>query len=138
MLQDGIFCRHCAPTYGIVRRSGAARFLGAPGACRAFPSLKFQLQNHEKVHYIAVPAANSSKHSGGRLMVTKRVSTTNRKRKTINAGNGNPAIDPDMRRRLIAAEAYFLAERRGFVPGNELADWVAAESAVDSKFKHLA
>jgi hypothetical protein len=36
---------------------------------------------------------------------------------------------------LIAAEAYFLAERRGFAPGNELADWVAAEAAVDSRFK---
>ena len=69
-------------------------------------------------------------------MVTKRVSTTSSKRKTIAARN--PAIDADMRRRLIAAEAYFLAERRGFVPGNELADWVAAETAVDSKFKHLA
>ena len=66
-------------------------------------------------------------------MVTKRVSTTNTKRRTTTAGN--PAIDPDMRRRLIAAEAYFLAERRGFAPGNELADWVAAEAAVDSRFK---
>jgi hypothetical protein len=101
-----------------------------------FPSLKIQLRNHEEVHYIAVRAALSSKHYGGRLMVTKRASTTHSKRKTIAAGN--PALDPDMRRRLIAAEAYFLAERRGFVPGNELADWVAAETAVDSKFKHLA
>ncbi len=66
-------------------------------------------------------------------MVTKRVSTTGTKRKTTTTGN--PAIDPDMRRRLIAAEAYFLAERRGFAPGNELADWVAAEAAVDSRFK---
>jgi hypothetical protein len=40
-----------------------------------------------------------------------------------------------VRRRLIAAEAYFLAERRGFAPGSELADWVAAEAAVDSRFK---
>jgi hypothetical protein len=65
-------------------------------------------------------------------MVTKRVSS-NTKRKTSTASNS--AIDPDMRRRLIAAEAYFLAERRGFAPGNELADWVAAEAAVDSRFK---
>jgi hypothetical protein len=93
MLQDGIFWRDCAPTYGI-------------------------------------------NTTGADLMVTKRASTTNSKRKTTAAGNRT--IDPDMRRRLIAAEAYFLAERRGFVPGNELADWVAAESTVDSKFKHLA
>jgi hypothetical protein len=66
-------------------------------------------------------------------MVTKRVSTSNTKRKTTPARS--PAIDPDVRRGLIAAEAYFLAERRGFAPGNELADWVAAEAAVDSRFK---
>jgi hypothetical protein len=41
-------------------------------------------------------------------------------------------IDPDSRRRLVAAEAYFRAERRGFASGHELEDWVAAEAAVDS------
>jgi hypothetical protein len=49
---------------------------------------------------------------------------------------GSSALDPDARRRLVAAEAYFLAERRGFAPGNELGDWVAAEHAVDSRFQH--
>ena len=52
------------------------------------------------------------------------------------AAAGSPALDPDARRRLVAAEAYFLAERRGFAPGNELGDWVAAEHAVDSRFQH--
>jgi len=33
------------------------------------------------------------------------------------------------------AEAYFLAERRGFVGGNELEDWVAAERVVDSRLE---
>ncbi len=42
-------------------------------------------------------------------------------------------IDPDIRRQLVATEAYFLAERRGFAAGNELEDWVAAEKAVDSR-----
>ena len=41
------------------------------------------------------------------------------------------SIDPDVRRQLVAAEAYFLAERRGFAAGHELEDWVAAEAAVD-------
>ena len=44
-------------------------------------------------------------------------------------------IDPEVRRRLVAAEAYFFAERRGFAAGNELEDWVAAEVAVDSRLK---
>ncbi len=42
-------------------------------------------------------------------------------------------VDPNVRRELVAAEAYFLAERRGFAGGNELEDWVAAEAMVDSR-----
>jgi hypothetical protein len=41
-------------------------------------------------------------------------------------------INPANRRQLIAAEAYFFAERRGFSGGNEVEDWVAAERLVDS------
>jgi len=45
------------------------------------------------------------------------------------------SIDPDVRRQLVAAEAYFRAERRGFAAGNELDDWVAAEMAVDTRLQ---
>lgn len=44
-------------------------------------------------------------------------------------------IDPQVRRQLVAAEAYFFAERRGFAAGNEVEDWVAAEVVVDSRLK---
>jgi len=54
---------------------------------------------------------------------------------TESARPGVTAIDPEARRRLVAAEAYFLAERRGFAAGNEIADWVAAEAAVDSRLR---
>jgi Protein of unknown function (DUF2934) len=47
------------------------------------------------------------------------------------------SIDPDVRRQLVAAEAYFLAERRGFAAGNEVEDWVAAEVAVDSRLQQM-
>ncbi len=46
-----------------------------------------------------------------------------------------PRTDPDIRRQLVATEAYLLAERRGFVGGNELEDWVAAERVVDSRLR---
>jgi hypothetical protein len=44
-------------------------------------------------------------------------------------------IDPERRRQLVAAEAYFLAERRGFTAGRELEDWVTAEAVVDSRLQ---
>ncbi len=83
-------------------------------------------------------------------MVVKRVSTgkktTRRKAATPElTGSGmieileseqsgpvlSTTIDADLRRQLVATEAYFLAERRGFAAGHELEDWVAAEAAVD-------
>jgi hypothetical protein len=45
---------------------------------------------------------------------------------------GPAAIDPEQRRQLVAAEAYFFAERRGFSAGGEVEDWIAAERVVDS------
>ena len=35
------------------------------------------------------------------------------------------------RRQMIADVAYRRAEQRGFSPGNEVADWLAAEREVD-------
>lgn len=91
-------------------------------------------------------------------MVTKRVSTgkkATRKKATNGDGatehangaalsNGESAqpvkshatnLDPDVHRQLVAAEAYFRAERRGFAAGRELEDWVAAEKAVALRFE---
>lgn len=35
---------------------------------------------------------------------------------------------------LIATEAYYLAEKRGFAPGGEMEDWLTAECLVRSYF----
>jgi hypothetical protein len=35
------------------------------------------------------------------------------------------------RRAMIAERAYYRAERRGFAPGHEVEDWLAAETEVD-------
>jgi hypothetical protein len=41
-------------------------------------------------------------------------------------------VSQDERARWIAEAAYFRAESRGFVPGAELEDWLAAEAAFRS------
>lgn len=41
-------------------------------------------------------------------------------------------VTPEARRALIAENAYRRAERRGFEPGRENEDWLAAESEVDA------
>jgi hypothetical protein len=50
---------------------------------------------------------------------------------------GVTSVDPESRRHLVAAAAYFIAESRGFAPGHELEDWVAAEAVVDSQLKQV-
>jgi hypothetical protein len=41
-------------------------------------------------------------------------------------------VTPEARRALIAENAYLRAERRGFEPGHETEDWLAAETEVDA------
>jgi hypothetical protein len=44
-----------------------------------------------------------------------------------------PAATSGDRTQQIAERAYYLAEQRGFAPGGELEDWLAAERAVDAQ-----
>lgn len=36
-------------------------------------------------------------------------------------------------KQMIAEAAFFIAERRGFAPGNELSDWLLAEKEVEAR-----
>jgi hypothetical protein len=42
------------------------------------------------------------------------------------------AVSAEDRRAMIAEAAYLRAERRGFAPGQEAEDWLAAEVEVDA------
>jgi DUF2934 family protein len=41
-------------------------------------------------------------------------------------------VDPQQRSGLIAQAAYFRALNRGFAPGHDMEDWLAAEVEVDA------
>lgn len=41
-------------------------------------------------------------------------------------------VSEEARRAMIAQAAYLRAERRGFAPGGEVEDWMAAEAEVDA------
>jgi hypothetical protein len=47
-------------------------------------------------------------------------------------------VDLERRAALIAEAAFFRAEKRGFAPGNEVQDWLAAEAEVDAKLLNAA
>lgn len=42
-----------------------------------------------------------------------------------------PAVSDDQRRNYIEVAAYYIAERRGFTPGDPMQDWIAAEAEIE-------
>lgn len=62
-----------------------------------------------------LPAAAAAGTKGGKSAPVRRKHATN----------------PEQRRNYIEVAAYFIAERHGFMPGRELADWAAAEAEID-------
>ena len=50
-------------------------------------------------------------------------------RRSRQSGSSPEAYDCP-REQMIAEAAYFRAEQRGFMPGNELSDWLQAEAEV--------
>ena len=57
------------------------------------------------------------------------------KRVVTSAATVTVTVSEDARRGMIAESAYLRAERRGFVPGHEEEDWLAAEFEVDGLLK---
>jgi hypothetical protein len=73
--------------------------------------------------------------------MTETATTTTTKRKTRRTSSGavelgtNSALPRhhENRHASIAEAAYFRSELRGFTPGHELEDWIAAEEEVDQR-----
>ena len=70
---------------------------------------------------VATPTAVPSKPSVRRTALIREPATPSSAR----------ARTGEDRYRMIAEAAYFRAESRGFAPGRELQDWLAAEIEVD-------
>jgi hypothetical protein len=51
------------------------------------------------------------------------------------AATENPLAESE-RRHMIAEAAYYLAQKRGFSGGDPVSDWIAAESEIDTRFRH--
>jgi hypothetical protein len=62
----------------------------------------------------------------------KRVSKPKTTKPTTVAPPTRTQVSEDTRRAMIAEAAYLRAERRGFAPGGEHEDWMAAEREVDA------
>jgi len=66
--------------------------------------------------------------SNSKRAAKPRATSTTARKRTLSVAD--VSISDDERERMIREAAYFRAERRGFAPGDEMSDWLAAESEV--------
>ncbi len=81
------------------------------------------------------------KHSTGKNAEKKAKSTDSAPARATGNANTRSSlskltanISREERLRMIEEAAYFRAERRGFNGGNEMQDWLDAESEINSKY----
>jgi hypothetical protein len=55
------------------------------------------------------------------------------RRKAVVASSAFKEVTNQEKHQLIAEAAYFRAERRNFIPGYELEDWLIAEAEIEMK-----
>lgn len=77
------------------------------------------------------PRANPAKPAPKKAS-SKAAAPTPQKTPTSPSFNSNARADVSQEevRRLISEAAYYRAKQRGFAPGHELEDWIAAEAEV--------
>jgi len=84
--------------------------------------------------------ANTPATGRGKSRAKMPLTATSTQGKTTTSGARSEAprkstleIAPLERHWRIAQAAYYIAERRGFAPGNELEDWFQAEGEVEAR-----
>lgn len=86
----------------------------------------------------------AAKRTSGKSNAAKTINSTNKisSAKNSDGARKRPAlgksVSPEQRWKLIADAAFFKAENRGFAPGGEVADWLAAEMEVDALLRGKA
>ncbi len=59
-----------------------------------------------------------------------------KKTKKITNSRKNPILaNPEIQQEMIAESAYFRSEKRGFVEGDPMEDWLAAEAEINTLLK---
>jgi hypothetical protein len=81
----------------------------------------------------AAPASTATKAKTATKPATAKKAPTRTAAAGKPRGNGAKGlqVDPERRRNYVEIAAYYIAERRGFIGGNEIDDWAAAEAEID-------
>jgi hypothetical protein len=78
----------------------------------------------------AAPASPGKSPAKAKVAKAKVAKPKVAKPKAPERNDGATSLTPAERLRMIEMAAFFRAERRGFAPGHEFEDWLAAEAEV--------
>jgi Protein of unknown function (DUF2934) len=74
---------------------------------------------------------NKRVNTGKQIKELGSIASRENPSKNFAVNMGQTGVTGEERYQLIAKAAYLRAEQRGFSPGSELEDWLAAESDID-------
>lgn len=79
------------------------------------------------------PSRKAAAPATGKKSVAKQVKATPARISATPAvkKKPGPAVSPEQRSHYVEVAAYYIAERRGFAPGDVMQDWLAAETEID-------
>jgi hypothetical protein len=83
------------------------------------------------------PAKTPAKKGTARTPVPKGNGEVAAPKKAVKTARGMAGVTPEQRYRMICDAAYFRAERRGFVGGNAVQDWLDAEAEIDELLREM-
>lgn len=85
---------------------------------------------------VAKPVRSRTKNPAPEGAAPARKPRASKKAGAAPSVDGNPSgVSPEQRYRMIAENAYHRAEKRGFIGGDPLNDWLLAELEVDKQLK---
>lgn len=80
----------------------------------------------------ATPKAPATRKTPAKAAAARK-SATGAARGTLRVSDSATTLTAEDRLQMVRTAAYFRAERRGFAPGHEAADWLAAEAEVEAQ-----
>lgn len=80
------------------------------------------------------PAGSPATASARSAPVTKKTSAKAREERPVTL-KPVTEVTPEERHRMIEEAAFYIAEKRGFAPGDDAADWAAAEAEIDEQLR---
>ena len=86
----------------------------------------------EPQRHLSLSDGESRSRRSGELLAVRDAPSRNIAHPPVAVSSrGSPLIPASLRHDMIRDAAYFRAQSRGFVPGREIEDWLAAEQDVE-------